>query len=849
MKKFFLLFLLWAVNIITGQNFYKDKFVSIEFENYLTLENKLNEINSINIDALVVKSLLTKELINLKKDDLVKLKSVLEKIKNKEIYFEIDFSNPQISFQNISIIKKNINQFVSIINFRGFIFSNINLNDELNYSIFENIVAEAAIVKPHLHTLINKNSFDESKQAGLISKGIVDFIFDVDKILRNDNFKEDFVLKTYLKKLSPFNFYKLNISEVINSTQSYLTLINNKSKIFIDIDYNINFILTEISDTIKFQIDNSIFTISKNDWVIPYNYKINKEGLAFRIDNWIEFRRPFERITSNNIYNLLCKTTFPSTVKINDEDVKIYKTGVFFKKINLNVGLNKLKAEAINKNGSYSIYEDEILLLNKMDNSDLLTIDELSIYPNENLQLTKNDFIIITFNGTKSQKGFVEVLPSNKIYPCQSKNFSNSTQYSVQLNLSDFPENENLSFKLILQSSTNENEKIYKQLKHTITIKNQNEFPHLITNQDYSLLAYTLAPIRLGAPLRNELPKNVILKSNGIFGDYYRIKLNDSEEGYIHKEFVKELSNETVQPGYYISSITSFTDTNYDVVRIPYLENVPYDIYFDPQLKRITISLYGVKTSSTWIIHKPNLRYIQEITWQQTSKETYKIYINLNTNKIWGFEIKPNGNELLARIKYPPNFNLKSKLPLKGIKISIEAGHGGTNTGAIGLSGMKEKELNLDLTKKLETLFKKFGAEVYMVRDSDKDMTLLEKRTLAINSGANIHFSIHANSSEPTNEFLGANGTSTFYNNPFWAPLAEKVFYKLTELNLAPFGSVGSFNYRVSRINEMPSILVEQAFMSHAEDEEKLADENFRNKMAQKIYEGLIDYLKYMSEK
>ncbi|MCM8780725.1 MAG: N-acetylmuramoyl-L-alanine amidase, partial [Candidatus Omnitrophica bacterium] len=310
-----------------------------------------------------------------------------------------------------------------------------------------------------------------------------------------------------------------------------------------------------------------------------------------------------------------------------------------------------------------------------------------------------------------------------------------------------------------LQSSSNENEKIYKTLNNTLIIKNENEFPLLITNNDYSLLEFTLAPIRLGAPLRNELPKNVILKSNGIFGDYYRIKLNDAEEGYINKQFVDVLPNGTPQPTYFINPISAYPDSLYDVVIIPYLENVPYDVYSDPFQKRIVISLYGVKTSSTWIIHKPNLRYIEEITWQQTSKETYKIYVNLYTEKIWGFELKPNGKELLLKIKYPPIFNFKKKQPLKGIKISIEAGHGGSNIGAVGLSGMKEKDLNLDLSKKLEALLKKYGADVFMVRNSDKDMSLLEKRTLAINSGATIHFSIHANSSEPPNEFLGTNGT------------------------------------------------------------------------------------------
>ncbi len=850
MKKF-LFFSFLFFDIIYSQNFYSDKFITINVDNLLNLESKLNEINKTDFDAVVIKSLLTNEILKESSFSRDVFQKIENKFPNKQIYFEIDFSNSNLTQQNITTIKQNIKSFVGKINFRGFLFSNINLNDETQYSMFENIIVESAIIKPYLHTLIDSKSFVKNEfNDKLLSYGIIDFIFDNDKLQRNENFSDDFVLKTYLKKLSADNFYKLNLSEIINRNENFVTVINTNSKKIIDKDFCVNFILTDNPDTIKIKVNDLVLKLSKTDWVIPFNYKIKNDGSSFRYGNWIEFRRPFARKTNNNVYNLLCRTIYPSKVKINNDEVKIYKTGIFFKKINLVVGLNKLKAEAIDGKGNRSIYEDEVLLLPKQEEKiQPLAIDESSISPNENLTLTKNDFIIVSFNGSKSQKGFIEVLPLNKTYNCQPKDLSKSTQYSVQIPLTEFPENEKISFKLILQSSTNENEKIYKTLKNTLTVKNENDFPLLITNNDYSLLAFTLAPIRLGAPLRNELPKNVILKSNGIFGDYYRIKLNDTEEGYISKEFVNELPKGTVQPTYFINPISAFPDSSCDVVRIPYLENVPYDVYFDPFQKRIIINLYGVKTSSTWIIHKPNLRYIEEITWQQTSKETYKIYVNLNTEKIWGIELKPNGKELLLKIKYPPSFNLKSKQPLKGVKISIEAGHGGSNIGAVGLSGMKEKDLNLDLSRKLEALLKKHGADVFMVRTSDKDMTLLEKRTLAINSGANIHFSIHANSSDPLDEFLGTNGTCTFYNNPFWAPLAEKVFHKLIELKLAPFGSVGSFNYRVSRINEMPSILIEQAFMSNAEDEEKLADENFRNQMAQKIYEGLIEYLKYMSSK
>lgn len=123
---------------------------------------------------------------------------------------------------------------------------------------------------------------------------------------------------------------------------------------------------------------------------------------------------------------------------------------------------------------------------------------------------------------------------------------------------------------------------------------------------------------------------------------------------------------------------------------------------------------------------------------------------------------------------------------------------------------------------------------------------LLEKRKKAILSDADILISIHANAAGTSRGYLRVPGTSTYYHNPFWAPLAENVYERLLELGLAEFGVVGSFNYTVIRVSQMPTILVEQAFMTHAEDEEKLADPEFRQKMANKIYEGIIDYLSYM---
>ena len=66
------------------------------------------------------------------------------------------------------------------------------------------------------------------------------------------------------------------------------------------------------------------------------------------------------------------------------------------------------------------------------------------------------------------------------------------------------------------------------------------------------------------------------------------------------------------------------------------------------------------------------------------------------------------------------------------------------------------------------------------------------------------------------------------------------------ETGLDEFGFVGSFNYIVIRVHSRPTILVEQAFLDNAIDEEKLGSEEFRQNMAQKIYEGIVEFVDYM---
>ncbi len=481
----------------------------------------------------------------------------------------------------------------------------------------------------------------------------------------------------------------------------------------------------------------------------------------------------------------------------------------------------------------------------------LYGLTKRSVEPSVNLELLPEDNVFVQFKGSLSQNGIIEILPGKLIFECAREDFADYSLYQAELPLRMLePNNEyKITLKLIASNSKNENSIFEWPLNSSIRVFERDQFPLLKVVKKDSRLTYNTGPTRLGGPIRSELQPGVILQASGKIGNNYRIRLDKVEEGIIHQSSVQVLADEQIQTPYFITNMSCGPSRGGDIVSIPYLESIPYMVYPDPDQNRLVVTLYGAKTSSTWITHRKGRKIVDKLTWKQTTPETYEVYVKLKSSKIWGYSIRQVGKSLRLFIKYPPEYNVDNTKPLSGLKIAIEAGHGGESTGAIGLSGLVEKDINLDLALKLGELCKSMGAEVFQVRDTDKSMSLLEKRSNAISSGADLLVSIHANAAGISQGYLRVPGTSTYYNNPFWAPLAENIYDRLLELKLAEFGVIGSFNYTVIRVSQMPSILVEQAFLTHAEDEEKMADPEFREDMAHKIYEGIIDYLKFMKIK
>ncbi|MDD3653666.1 MAG: N-acetylmuramoyl-L-alanine amidase [Desulfotomaculaceae bacterium] len=185
----------------------------------------------------------------------------------------------------------------------------------------------------------------------------------------------------------------------------------------------------------------------------------------------------------------------------------------------------------------------------------------------------------------------------------------------------------------------------------------------------------------------------------------------------------------------------------------------------------------------------------------------------------------------------------------RGKIIAIDAGHGGSETGAMGKGGTREKEVNLDIAKRVARLLEAKGAKVVMTRSSDSYVGLYERTDKANNANADVFISIHMNANE--NRSYG--GTSTYIYSGYGSArenariqessrLAHYVQAELLRsLNLRDAG-VREANFAVLRTSDMPAILAEVAFISNAAEEKLMGTDSFRNKAAEAIVRGIGIY-------
>lgn len=184
----------------------------------------------------------------------------------------------------------------------------------------------------------------------------------------------------------------------------------------------------------------------------------------------------------------------------------------------------------------------------------------------------------------------------------------------------------------------------------------------------------------------------------------------------------------------------------------------------------------------------------------------------------------------------PPTF----EVPNARILTVIDPGHGGKDPGAIGIGGLREKDVVLPISLEVSRLLSEQGISVLMTRSDDRFISLQGRAVMANRAQADLFVSIHANAISLSRPDV--NGVETFYYTT-GQRLAQTVQNEiLSQIQIGNRG-VKRARFYVLRNTSMPSILVEVGFVTGAQDAPRLADPAFRDQMARAIADGILRYI------
>ena len=346
-------------------------------------------------------------------------------------------------------------------------------------------------------------------------------------------------------------------------------------------------------------------------------------------------------------------------------------------------------------------------------------------------------------------------------------------------------------------------------------------------------------------PIREKPDENAkrithLFRDTVLFADkenknYYRVELDGNKYFWVNKKHVevqaiipekridnvKKISFKEEKNKYKINLETDFKTSYIFKEDNTNLDFTLYDNYFD--------------NIETKVVNKKDVFKIPE-------KFVRDLSLKYTSNKpLFGYDIESYEEGYIITVKKAPKVNRKR--PLKNIKITLDAGHGGVEKGACAF-GLEEKTINLQIVKKLKKEFKKQGAKVYLTRKKDKKTDLYYRIAYAKEKDSDILLSIHQNSLPNIKDIDKKYGVGTYYYHPQAKSLAENIQNSLLKATKFRDDKVNYASFAITRASLPVSVLIECGYIIRKEEADKISNKKFQKIIAKAIVEGSEKYLK-----
>ncbi|HOX22610.1 MAG TPA: N-acetylmuramoyl-L-alanine amidase, partial [Elusimicrobiales bacterium] len=264
--------------------------------------------------------------------------------------------------------------------------------------------------------------------------------------------------------------------------------------------------------------------------------------------------------------------------------------------------------------------------------------------------------------------------------------------------------------------------------------------------------------------------------------------------------------------------------------------------------------LFNARHYTNWIVYDSSDTFVQDISWRQLDAETAGIKINFGKDaSLWGYDIFYASGALNLELRQPPLLDCRRHLPLTGLTVVLDPGHSQKTIppydGAVGPAGSLEYAVNYLIAKELEQELTQKGAKVVMTRGETGEVPLQNRPLIAWAARGDLFISIHNNAlPDGENPLLPSRGYSVYYYHPSSFEFAKLMLSSFSHKLPLPNENLRFGDLLVIRQTQMPSILVECAYLILPAQEMLLNSPEFRKKLATAMSAAVSAYAKTLPE-
>ena len=550
---------------------------------------------------------------------------------------------------------------------------------------------------------------------------------------------------------------------------------------------------------------------------------VTNTGIELYVSRKLNITQPSNDISTSASSYLITGTSNPKyPLYLNGEKVTNRgKYGSFAMTVNLSQGKNKITVSQ--NNNSKTIY------ITKTDNpsySKATTITKA--FPQYNMFANSKEEVTLKCVAPAGSKVFAEFM---------------GTTFELKQNVPSASKGiaANFSLDIIMPKLSKTTEPFH--VKYTLvndgkTTEYTSEGTFFVTSPNKKVLASATevaTPIytdEKGSAIKTIVTRSTLDKVIEQKDGMYKLSMG----GWVSSKHVKLLPH-----NYYHINHVEYVSDDFDALGESYIIKgtafTPYK--FINEKESLKVVLYNTKNVPDISVKHSEIFSDSEVSFD--GNNTIITFYKQKPNSLWGYGIKYEDGQTIIYCKKPPKLSSDPYKPLNGITITIDAGHGGKDPGALGtaqLTGSNEKDFTLAAATAIQNRLEGLGADVIMTRTDDSDINLNERMEISIDNNSDFFISVHYNSATPT-----AAGTEVYYYYGNSAKFANSTATALKENTEKNTRGVYATPFRVVLNSFCPSILTEIEFISNPVGYDESLTKTNQYNVANSIADGIINFL------